>query len=173
MKGIIIGLSAALVVIIILAIGLIIYGSKHEFYNTVDHVDFEKILDETEGNHLYYFYQPSCTHCNDLKPTMEKFVNKLKNTDEVDIKFVNMAEEKNADGWYDWKTHYETYGDDTPASLNPDYISDPAQMKTLDDIEITGTPTMIYEKDGEVVNYEVGNDVIEALMKDIEEEYDI
>ncbi len=116
MKAIIITLVAVLVAVLVLVIGVSFASQSQDVYEVAPTIEYANILDEKEGGQLYYFYQPTCSHCIDLKPTIEEFYGKLEDTDELNFSTVDMSLSENAQGWYDWNTHYEEYGEETAAT---------------------------------------------------------
>lgn len=124
------------------------------FYGTQTKVEYKDLM-TMPGNNLYYFYQETCSHCNDLKPTILEFSKKLTGQDAVNLYLVDMRAEENEGAWASG-TYNET---------------DLEAMKTYEDIKIKGTPTMINVVDGEVKNYSLGGTQIEALLASVEEEF--
>ncbi|MFV0288225.1 MAG: thioredoxin fold domain-containing protein [Mycoplasmatales bacterium] len=171
MKTIIIILSVALLVIIGASVGVGMQAKKTDLYAIQENVDYDEVLDDAEPT-LYYYYQNTCHYCNNIKPQVKQFAALINKTDGINFKVVDMKDKDNTNAWYDWKTHNEKYGEKTAATLNPDYKSEASEMKTVDDIEITGTPSVVYVKDGIIEDYEVGKDVFKAFDK-VEEEFGI
>lgn len=139
-----------------------------DIYKTVEKVKYDEVLN-AEKPTIYYYYQDTCHFCNSIKGELTKFNDKVINNDEINFKLVDMKSPSNSNAWYDWDAHNKKYGKDTPASKNPNYISDPSKMKAVDDIKITGTPTMIYVKNQKVVDYQVGKDVFKILNQAIKD----
>ncbi len=153
MKKVIISLVVLLVVLSGSMFALKVIGEKNSLYNqatvaTVDDVFTKK------GKNIYYFYQETCHYCNNIKGEVTKFYNAL-NDKETNIEFniVDMQDDANTGEWYS--------GDDY--QNDPDYKSDPKDIKSLDDLDIVGTPTMVYVEDKTVKEYAVGPEVFELM----------
>lgn len=125
-------------------------------YDNADSVNYSELLDDTEGQDVYYFYQKTCVHCEDLKPTINTFYEETTAIDGLDFHLVDMANAVNEDAWI---------SKDDPEYA--EFSQVPADMKTLADIRIVGTPTMMFVKDGVVTDYQVGNDLIIEMMDKI------
>lgn len=160
-KGIKIGLIALLSVFflsIILLGTIFAMTSKNDIYKTQETTLAKDVLSK-EGKNIYYFYQPTCAHCEDAKPNITRFVNELNKKGDIKFNLVNMADPKNADYWYK--------GEDS--TTDPDYKSLPAEIKSSEDVAITGTPTMIYSEGNEVLSAQIGNgmySVMNQALKD-------
>ncbi len=183
MKKFVIGISS-LILILILILAFIGLGNKskeqkkeniiQEKFEAIKEVQYDDIFTK-EGNQLYYYYQPNCGYCNKLKPTIVEFYTKLEESD-ADLGFnkIDMAKKENLDGWYDWEAHHEKYGDSSNNPLdNPNYKENPADLLTVDDVKITGTPTILYVKDNQVQTFEIGNDEITSVLNKLAKEYKI
>ncbi len=163
MKKMIIGLS----LILIVAIGAIVFVTQKE--NQVKNNQDTYLYDESpnatgediftkDGKNIYYFYQESCTHCNDAKPNLIEFKTKLEQSDsDVVFNVVDMADVENKDLWYQ--------GDDY--TTDPNYKDNPQDIKSLTDLQIVGTPTMIYVENGVVKNYMLGNPDIYSFLNEL------
>lgn len=148
MKKIVIGLVA---IIAILGGALLFLGrnSSLTLYKDAPTVSFKDIGNDVEGTNYYYFYKEDCDWCIKIKPDIAEFYyNKDEDVDFYLIDAANVAE--NADVWYqgDSKTFVRPIG----------------QFQNYTDLQITGTPTLIEIKDGEVTQFLVGGvDVPEYL----------
>ncbi len=169
MKALIITIVALLFV----GVGLLLFLSVTEYsiYDDQEKIRYDEILDG-ENPTIYYYYQESCGFCNSIKDQISSYAQITNKTDNLDFKIIDMAADKNNAAWYDWETHNETYGENTDAKLNPDYKYDPADMSTVDDVKITGTPSIIYVEDGDIKEYGVGIEVFDVLDA-VNEEYGI
>ncbi len=155
---------------IAILIGILVVASGSLFFMTKNIEKNEnRLYDEStvataddifkkDGKNIYYFYQEQCSHCNDAKPELLKFkdANDKAKTD-VEFNIVDMADAKNQDLWYQG-TDYTT---------DKNYKSEAADIKSLDDLQIIGTPSMIYVEDGKVKDYQVGNDAIYQMVNEI------
>ncbi len=167
-------LKILLVVIVSLSATLFVFekiAEKNDYYNITDNIKYDTVLD-LEGTNIVYYYQSTCHYCNSIKDQMKEFTDLVNDVDGVDVKLVDMLDDYNKAAWYDWEYHNNTYGEGTPPSDNPDYISDPSQMHEIDDIKVTGTPTMILVEDGEVIDYQVGVDVFD-ILEGVADEFNI
>lgn len=166
-------ISIILIVLVILTIILAATSraaEKTDLYNTSPSVKYDEVLD-LEGRNIVYYYQATCTYCNSIKDQVTDFAQLLEGEGvETNLVLVDMVDSYNKPAWYDWESHNAKYGEDTSPSLNPDYISDPDLMNSIEDIKITGTPTMILVDDGNVEEYKVGADVFDILEQVNEEE---
>ncbi len=163
MKKMIIGL----VLILVIAIGAIVIVTQKDnqakkdqdayLYEESSHATGDDIFTK-DGKNIYYFYQESCAHCNDAKPNLIEFKTKLEKSDsDVVFNVVDMAAVENKDLWYQ--------GDDY--TTDPNYKDNPDDIKTLSDLQIVGTPTMIYVEDGVVKNYMLGNPQIYSFLNEL------
>lgn len=142
-------------------------------YKIVNKVNYDDVLSK-DGNQLYYYYQETCAHCKELKPTIVRFYNAIEESGaDLELNIVDMGDSNNEDGWYDWQSHGEKYGEDSnDPKDNPDYKYEAKDLKTIDDIKITGTPSIIYVKDGEVKRFEIGDNV-SKLLEELTKEYNL
>lgn len=145
--------------------------SIYKLYDEQESVTYDEILD-SETPTIYYYYQDSCHFCNSIKDQMTEYAQKINATDNLDFKLIDLEASKNANAWYDWATHNKIYGEDTPATDNPDYIYKPEDMHSVEDVKITGTPGLVYVEDGDIKEYAVGLDIFDVLDK-IDKEYNI
>ncbi len=159
-----IGFLVVLLVIISVAIFAVSKKADAEsLYNIATKVNQDEIF-ELDGNNIFYFYQEDCVHCNNMKPSMTNFYNALEGTD-VNFYVVDMAQTDGANQslWYQG-TDYTT---------DENYKANPEDIKSLDDLQIVGTPTMLTIEDGTVTNYGVGGSEIFAIMDKYIEKYDL
>lgn len=157
-------------IISISAIG-VIKSQARDVYSELEKVNYDQVLEEEKPT-IYYYFQTTCHFCESIKGELTKFIDAIPDDNPVEVKLVDMRATKNTTAWYDWDAHRKKYGANSDASANPNYISDPKQMKKIDDIKITGTPTMIYVKDGQVIDYQVGPDVFK-ILNNVVEEFDL
>lgn len=161
-----------IILIISLFIGIISIGvinsKSQNIYKELSYASYDEVLDSKDPT-VYYYFQTTCHYCESIKGELTKFVNKIPDESSLELKLIDMKDAKNSAAWYDWDSHNKKYGNNTPASNNPNYIDNPELMKNINDIKITGTPTMIYVKDNKVIDYQVGKDVFKLLNKVIDE----
>ncbi len=136
--------------------------SAENIYKELEHVTYTEVLDDEKPT-VYYYYQSTCHYCESIKGEMTRLKNAIPEDSEFSIKLIDMKDGTNSNARYDWNAHDKEFGANTPASDNPDYISDPAKMTSINDIKVTGTPTMIYVKDNKVIDYQVGKSIFELL----------
>ncbi len=159
-----------LMIILIIAIialggGLTIFtkiSTANDYYVTTENIKYDTVL-EQPGYTITYYYQSDCHYCNSIKDQMSEFTELIDQTEGVNVKLVDMKDDYNKVAWYDWSSHNEKFGEGTPPTVNPDFTNDPALMNDVDDIKITGTPTMILTKDDEVLDFKIGGDVFDIL----------
>ncbi len=144
---------------------------QNALYRTQEAVDYDEVL-SSETNTVYYYYQDTCHFCESIKGEVTKFVDVVNKREDIDFVLVDMKTAKNQPAWYDWDSHNKKYGEGTSPDENPNYISNPKEMKQIDDIKITGTPTMIYVKNKQVEEYAVGQEVFD-LLNVVINEYDL
>ncbi len=135
-----------------------------ELYTDQEQARYDEVL-SSDTDTVYYYYQDSCHFCASIKDQISDFAQITNEKDDIDFKMVDLGVEENQVAWYDWQTHYEKYGEESTIEDNPDYISKPSEIKKIDDIKITGTPTMIYVQDGQVIEFGVGQDVFAVMEK--------
>ncbi len=146
----------------------ILNSQSNSFYRTQATANYDEVLDSDVPT-IYYYYQDTCHFCESIKGEVQKFADVVNERDDVNFVLVDMKTAYNQPGWYDWDAHNAKYGEGTSPSENPDYISDPKEMKKINDVKITGTPTMIYVKDHEVQDYQIGSAVFDILNNVIDE----
>ena len=151
MKKIVIGLVVFLILIV--GSGMVVGSTNFNLYSDQEHVSSTEIFDGDKPT-VYYYYSPSCHFCTNVKGEVTKFAKAVDAKEGIDLKLI-----------------------DTTA--NPKLVTDPApfvdpenQIKTPEDLTISGTPTMIYVKDNKVVEYEVGVDIFK-VMDVVNEEFDL
>ncbi len=144
-----------ILILIVLIGGLFVIGQKeakadeeaNKLYTESQSVTSDQIFSQS-GKNIYYFYKEECSYCNEAKPELLKFKNANDEAKtELGFNIVDMDAEANKNLWYtgeDYKT-------------DPNYKSNPSDIKTIDDLQIIGTPSMIYVEDGVVKEYLVGN----------------
>ncbi len=159
MKKVIIGLIVLLVVLCGSMFAIKFVSNKNSLYNRATVATVDDVFTK-EGKNIYYFYQTTCHYCNNIKGEVTKFYDALEDK-KVGIEFniVDMQDDANTPEWYD--------GDDY--TTDTDYKSDPSDIKSLKDLDIVGTPTMVYVEDKEVKAYEVGPKVFDLMDKLIKE----
>ncbi len=179
MKKIVIGVCSLIIILLLLLIGLgLVNNNKEkkesqkieESFQQIKEVKYDEILSK-EGNQLYYYYQPNCGYCNELKPTIVEFYSKLDDSTNVSFNRIDMSKEENEEGWYDWDAHHEKYGttSDDPKD-NPNYKFEAEDLQTVNDVKISGTPSIVYVKDGKIQEFKIGNNDIMALLDNISKE---
>ncbi len=151
---------------------VVIKVNKFDIYKEQEHVLYNEVLTDTSEPTIYYYYQDTCHFCTSIKSQITDISKIINETEGINIKFVDMKDNKNVNAWYDWETHNKTYGEKTPPETNPNYISDPSKMKTYRDIKVTGTPTMIYVVDNKVVDYKVGSNVFD-ILESVNDEFNL
>lgn len=161
MNKIIIGLVALLAILVggtfVVQAGI----DKTDLYTTAEHVNTKDVFDK-KGKNIFYFYQEQCSHCQDMKPTMQKFYKALTDA-KTDVNFylVDMAQSENSEQWYS--------GEDYTKDDN--FKDNPADIKSIKDLQIVGTPTMVTIENGKVTNYGIGGtkifDILEKYIKSL------
>ncbi len=155
------------IIIILLFVSVSVLGyfsvSGTDLYKELDYVKYDEVLTKTEDPTIYYYFQDTCHFCQSIKGEMTKLNEAIPEDSKFSIKLVDMKDPQNTAAWYDWAAHEKEYGKNTPATDNPNYISNPSEMKKVEDIKVTGTPTMIYVKDNKVIDYQVGQKVFDLL----------
>ncbi len=152
MKKIIIILVAILAILVGI-LGFAMNGSESAatLYKKAPHVNYNQLLDDINGQNLYYFYQESCSHCNNIKGDVADFYfNKPEN---IDFYLVDAADSANQDVWADSETEVQETG------LVSDYS----------DIQIKGTPTLIELQDGKITQFLVGEEAIPSYLSSLNE----
>ena len=177
MKKLIVGLLSIMAVVILFTVGLVVFMNGEDeynatnFYSKVPSVVYDEILDSPEDA-IYYYYQESCHFCNNVKEQVANFAQQLTTIDGIDFKVVDMVVAENQNAWYDWASHEANYGAGTAATLNPNYKDEASEMNEVDDVKITGTPGMIYVQDGEIKDYQIGEEIF-TTMEMISDKYDL
>ncbi len=161
MNKIIMALGALLIVLIG---GIAIANIKVEsenFYNDAEKIAASDVFSQ-EGRGIFYFYQDDCSHCQAMKPSMKNFFEAINETD-VNFYIIDMADETNSDFWYQ--------GEDYTTDEN--FTQEPKEIKSINDMQIVGTPTMVTIDDGEVTNYGIGGTAIFDILDKYINEFDL
>ncbi len=166
-----ISLVLILIIFLIFSILGIIKLNTFDIYKEQEHVNYSEVLNESEPT-IYYYYQDSCHYCKSIKSQITDISKIINNTEGINIKFVDMKDSKNTDAWYNWDEHNRKFGQNTSPELNPNYISNPKDMKKYSDIKVTGTPTMIYVVNNQVKDYKVGGDVFD-ILEEVNDEFNL
>ena len=158
----------ALVVVAALLISLIFIfsSSTPDLYKDAK----ESAVNETfeKGDAVFYFYQESCSYCQTVKGEMTKLANDLEGTD-TSFYLVDMAKESNGSAWYDSAKYNAIFGEGHDPKTNPDHNYKAEQIITSDDIDLVGTPAVMYVKDGKTVGYGVGPDLFDVLNMSVKD----
>lgn len=141
-------------IVVILTAGLaIVTKTKFNLYTDTPHVKYNEVLDDKETPTVYYYYQDTCHFCNSIKDQVTDLYHATEDRTDINLTLVDVKSSTNANAW----------GGDDFDFENAD-MTDPEQIK------IKGTPTMIYVKEGKVVEYESGPDVF-TLMENVNQEF--
>lgn len=151
MKKIVIVLLAILV---ILVGGLVVLQKNSptsqyaKLYDEAEHLTSDQLLDDTEGTNLLYFYQETCSHCNNIKNDVAEFY--YNKPADIDFYLVDGAVTDNQDIWF--------------SGENADFVAPNGPVTADTDIKIQGTPTLIEIKDGEITQFLVGEEEIPSYL---------
>lgn len=143
-------LLAALLAVFVLLFVTLQVGSK-ELYEDAPHVEYNQITDDVEGRNLYYFYQDTCVHCNNVKPKIADFY--YHKPADVDFYLVDAAAEENKDVWFT--------GDSSK------FVKPTGAIKNYSDVQIIGTPTLVEITDGKITNFLVGEEEIPRYLESL------
>lgn len=143
-------LIIALLIVVIILFATLKIGSKN-LYSDAPHVDYSQITDDVDGKNLYYFYQDTCAHCNNVKPKIADFY--YHKPSNIDFYLVDAADDKNADAWFE--------GDSS------NFVKPSGEIKDYSDIQIIGTPTLVEITDGKVTNFLVGEKEIPTYLESL------
>lgn len=147
-------LLITLLVVLAVLFGLLAITSRDSsktFYDDVPHVNYEQITNDVVGTNLYYFYQDTCVHCNNIKEDVADFF--YNRPEDIDFYAVDAADVANQDVWYQ--------GD------KESFVTPSGQVKDIEDIKIQGTPTLIEIKDGKITQFLVGETDIPAYLESL------
>lgn len=159
--------SVSIIVVLVVLIGglasVMIYSSvtADKVYKQANSIKGSEVL-SLKGKNIYYYYQPDCHYCDNVKPDVTKFSDEIKKYD-VGFNVIDMADSKNSDYWYS-SDKYDNAFDD------PTYKKTPQEIKSVNDIKIAGTPTMIYADGSTVKSVNMGYgvyDVMNYALKDV------
>lgn len=123
-------------------------GSSATLYDDAPHVNYANITDDVLGQNLYYFYQDTCVHCNNIKADMAKFY--YNKPEDIDFYLVDGADKANSDVWF--------------RGEQEDFIQPSGKVESADDIKILGTPTLIEITDGVITQFLVGEEAIPSYL---------
>lgn len=149
MKKLIIGL---LVILMILVVLLAIVGrdTSKTFYDDAPHVAYENLTDDVEGQNLYYFYQDSCIHCNNIKPALADFY--YNKPEDIDMYLLDIEPGNgNDDAWF--------------RGEEADFVEPSGKVTEDSKIQVMGTPTLIEITDGEITQFLAGETEIPEYLE--------
>ncbi len=161
MNKIIIILAAVLITLIAGISIANIQIEKTDFYNNAEHIAAADVFKQ-DGRGIYYFYQDDCSHCKAMKPSMSNFYNAIVDTD-VNFYLVDMADKENSAYWYQ--------GEDYTTDEN--FKQNPEDIKSVEDMQIVGTPTMVTIDNGKVTNYGIGGTAIFDILDQYINEFNL
>lgn len=145
---------AILVIILVVLVGLLAVfskGSSASFYSDATHVSYNQLGDDVEGTNLYYFYQESCVHCNNIKESVADFY--YNKPEDIDFYLVDAADAANSDVWFS--------GDQA------DFVEPSGKFTDYTDVQILGTPSLVEIKDGQITQFLVGEEAIPAYLEEL------
>ncbi|WOO89149.1 hypothetical protein R2F61_00175 [Mollicutes bacterium LVI A0078] len=151
MKKLIIGMLIVLIALVA-ALAVLGQGSSASLYADGTHADYNQIGDDVVGTNLYYFYQESCVHCNNIKEDIADFYYSDEHED-IDFYFVDAAQSKNSDVWF--------------RGESDDFVPPSGKFTDYTDIQILGTPTLIEIMDGQITQFLVGEEAIPAYLESL------
>ncbi len=161
MKQMKILIVALVVVLLVSVIGInIIQKETDRLYNENEKVTVNEIFGR-EGENIYYFYKENCSYCIEAKPELVKFIetNKEANTG-INFYLVDMDNPNNVQIFYK--------GDDYAADEN--FKMDAKDIKGLADLQIVGTPSMIYVEDKQAKDLALDLRSVYSLLNNLNEE---
>ena len=189
MKKIIIGL----VTIIVLAVVANTLIPSISSTKDLPHISYLDAFSQEEEEYLVYFYQDSCSLCEQFSPELVQAVTK----DEIPIYVVDLGDEVNTDAWYDWETHNQTYpkvigtvvdgekvfnegeseakypsneGWTVTTNEDDEILADHSSAfnnmspQTAEELDVSGTPSLLRVKNGELVEYVEGLGAARELL---------
>lgn len=124
-------------------------ASYENIYDDIPSISNDDIFDLGEGTQVVYYYQPECGFCNEYKPTLAEYNEKIKHTEGVDLYAVDATKEQDL----------FVSSDDEKFTEDVDVINERQELY------IVGTPTAIQIQDGKVTMYGVGADSITTIME--------
>ncbi len=145
MKKIVIALAAILVVLVAMLV-VVGQGSSAKLYSDADHLNYEEIEQNVIGTNLFYFYQESCVHCNNIKEDVNNFYRNQ--PEDINFFLIDAADAANADVW----------------DSSEEFVAPSGRVSDYTDIKIQGTPTLIEVKDGQITQFLVGETDIPAYL---------
>ncbi len=157
-------IKALIVLLILLVAGFVavqVSMKKDDVYEVAQTASVDDIFNQ-DGRNIYYFYQVDCAHCKALKPRIQEFNEAIESTD-LNFYLVDMAKDENSGSWYE--------GEDYTKDEN--YKSNPSDIKSIDDLSIVGTPSILTVEDGKATNYGVGSSQILDILGIYDEEFDL
>lgn len=152
-KGYIAGIVVVVIIFVLLIFGMFKLhklNAEADIYKAENQIVGKDILTKP-GKNIYYFYQPTCGHCEEVKPDITKFTAGIKDSD-INFYVVDMSMGVNNDYWYQGE-NYQT---------DPDYKKN-EDIHTAKDVQIVGTPTMIYADGQKVISQEIGNGIYTTM----------
>ncbi len=146
-----------LVSVLVLLVGTLTVININTFnlYIDSEHVKYDEVLDDKTTPTLYYYYQDTCHFCNSIKDQVTDLYLAAEDTDQFNVKLVDVKSSTNVDAWADENYDLETADFSNPAN-----------------IQISGTPAMIYVEDGQVVEYKTGSDIFD-IMELVNDKYNL
>ncbi len=154
-----IGILITLLLISVVGINLL-QKETNRLYNENEKVTINEIF-EKEGKNIYYFYKEDCSYCIKAKPELVKYIeaNKVANTG-INFYLVDMANVDNSQIFYKG----------TDYAVDDNFKMNPQEIKGLSDLQIVGTPSMIYMEDKQAKELALDLRSIYQLLNTLNEE---
>ncbi len=138
----------ALLAVLFGVLMVVAQNSSQTLYEDAPHVDYNQLGDDVVGTNLYYFYQETCVHCNNIKPDIADFF--YNKPEDIDFYLVDGADAANKGIWFQ--------GD------SADFVEPTGKFTDYTDVQILGTPTLVEIKDGQITQFLVGEDAIPSYL---------
>lgn len=157
MKKKIIGLLVVLIALV--TCFTVISAQNFDIYKDAEKVNYTEMLDDKDSVTIYYFYQETCHYCNNIKDQVSELYLAVEERTDINLVLVDMQTNVNSNAWIK---------EDEKGTYDPDS----ADLTDLNNFRVTGTPTMVYVVNGEIISQKAGIDVFEIMNK-ANTEYDL
>ncbi|MFT8320919.1 MAG: hypothetical protein ABF649_08440 [Bacillus sp. (in: firmicutes)] len=99
-------ISIVLIVIIcFIGIRFLTGSSENTSIEDIKKIHAQQTFAQKEDEYIVYFWQSTCTYCEQIEEEVLKFSNNGK----IPILIVDMQDAANIGSWYDWEAHHKKY----------------------------------------------------------------
>ncbi len=126
-------------------------------YENLEHIDVKDFFLQEEDEYFVYLYFTYCPHCNLIK---ERFLKFASDRTELNIKFICMDGENDADLFFNTQRR----DDESRDEFINRYIKESIGKDKVSEVNYYFVPSLYKIKDGKVIDIKVGEDDILDLL---------